>query len=241
MIGFGGGAPLHACRLCEKLGINELIIPPGAGVGSAIGFLKAPFSYEATRGLFQRLDEFDPNAVNDALAELKSEAEAFVSAGAKDAATTTQLTAFMRYSGQGWEIPVAFPYKSFAIGDRDEILKAFEAAYHRLFGRIIEGLAVEITNWSLVVASVLPATPAVERHANGAPVASLRTRQFFDAALRKSVDAQEIDRAAMGAGHAVEGPAVIIENETTTIVTSGFRAVGQGDGSLRLIRKGDNT
>ncbi|MEP3637410.1 MAG: hydantoinase/oxoprolinase family protein [Paracoccaceae bacterium] len=241
MIGFGGGAPLHACRLCEKLGINELIIPPGAGVGSAIGFLKAPFSYEATRGLFQRLDDFDPNAVNDALAELKSEAEAFVSAGAKDAATTTQLTAFMRYSGQGWEIPVAFPYKPFANGDRAEILKAFEAAYHRLFGRIIDGLAVEITNWSLVVASVLPATPAVERHANGASVASLRTRQFFDAALRKTVDAQEVDRAAMGAGHAVEGPAVIIESETTTIVTSGFRAVGQGDGSLRLIRKGDNT
>ena len=240
MIGFGGGAPLHACRLCEKLGIKELIIPPGAGVGSAIGFLKAPFSYEATRGLFQRLDQFDAQAVNAALIELKAEATAFVSAGAKDATTATQLTAFMRYAGQGWEIPVVLPYKTFTDADQADVFAAFEAAYRRLFGRVIDGLAIEITNWSLVVASVLPETPPVERHASGASLKPLRMRQFFDAALRKTVDAQEVERAAMTAGQVVDGPAIIIENETTTIVTSGFRAIGQGDGSLRLIRKGDS-
>ncbi|GIT85990.1 hydantoinase/oxoprolinase family protein [Roseobacter sp. OBYS 0001] len=240
MIGFGGGAPLHACRLCEKLGIKELIIPPGAGVGSAIGFLKAPFSYEATRGLFQRLDQFNAAALNTALSELEAEATAFVSTGAKDAATTTRLTAFMRYAGQGWEIPVVMPYKIFVDADQAEILTAFEAAYHTLFGRVIDGLGIEITNWSLVVASVLPDTPTVDRHDTGTAVTPLRMRQFFDAALRKTVEAQEVGRAAITAGQAVEGPAIIIESETTTIVTSGYRAVGQGDGSLRLIRKGDS-
>jgi N-methylhydantoinase A len=239
MIGFGGGAPLHACRLCEKLGIKELIIPPGAGVGSAIGFLKAPFSYEATRGLFQRLEAFDAVSVNSALAELEHEAMAFVRAGAKDAKITTRLTAFMRYSGQGSEIPVSLPHKIFADADQAEILYAFETAYRTLFGRVIDELSIEITNWSLVVASVLPDTLAVQRHDTGAPARSLRTRQFFDAALRRTVDAQEIERTAMTAGQCVEGPAIIIENETTTIVTSGYRAIGQGDGSLRLIRKGD--
>lgn len=241
MIGFGGGAPLHACRLCEKLGIKELIIPPGAGVGSAIGFLKAPFSYEAMRGLFQRLDSFDAVSVNNALAELEQEAKAFVRAGAQDAPTTTRLTAFMRYAGQGWEIPVPLPYKTFVDADKSEILAAFEAAYRKLFGRVIVGLGIEITNWSLVVASLLPETPAVVRHATGAPVTPSRKRQFFDAALRKTVDAQEVDRKDMSAGQSVEGPAIIVESETTTIVTSGFRAVGQGDGSLRLIRKGDRS
>ena len=239
MIGFGGGAPLHACRLCEKLGIKELIIPPGAGVGSAIGFLKAPFSYEATRGLFQRLDSFDAGVVNAALVELEEEATAFVSAGAGDAETTTRLTAFMRYSGQGWEIPVVLPYRTFADADRSEILAAFESAYRTLFGRVIEGLGIEITNWSLVVASVLPETPTVQRHASGTPVTPSRTRQFFDAALRKTVESREVERSSMTSGQSVEGPAVIVENETTTIVTSAFRAVGQGDGSLRLIRKRD--
>lgn len=239
MIGFGGGAPLHACRLAEKLGIAEVIIPPGAGVGSAIGFLKAPFSYEATRGLFQRLDGFEAETVNAALAELEAEASAFVAKGAEGAETTTRLTAFMRYAGQGWEIPVALPYKRFTGDDPTAILAAFEEAYRTLFGRTIEGLGVEITNWSLVVASVLPETPAVSRHDSGTPVAAPRCRQFHDAALRRMVEAQEVDRAEMAAGVSVDGPAVIVEAETTTIVTSGFRCIGQGDGSLRLIRKGE--
>ncbi|WP_420328926.1 hydantoinase/oxoprolinase family protein [Mameliella sp.] len=239
MIGFGGGAPLHACRLCEKLGIRELIIPPGAGVGSAIGFLKAPFSYEATRGLFQRVESFDAEAVNAALKELEAEATTFVNAGAKGEATTTRLTAFMRYSGQGWEIPVPLPYKTFVDADRTQILEAFETAYRTLFGRVIDGLGVEVTNWSLVVASVLPETTPVVRHDSGTVVTPLRTRQFYDAARRQTVDAVEVDRKDMTPGRAVDGPAIIVEAETTTIVTSAYRAVGQGDGSLRLTAKGD--
>uniref|UniRef100_UPI00353233C0 hydantoinase/oxoprolinase family protein n=1 Tax=Pararhizobium sp. IMCC3301 TaxID=3067904 RepID=UPI00353233C0 len=239
MIGFGGGAPLHACRLCEKLGIKELLIPPGAGVGSAIGFLKAPFSYEATRGLFQRLDAFDAPAVNTALKELEGEAQAFVRAGASDAETHTRLTAFMRYAGQGWEIPVALPFKPFVDADSGDILAAFEAAYETLFGRTIDGLSIEITNWSLVVASVLPEVVRAIRHSSGTSAPAERVRQFYDAALRKTVDAHEVLRSALSSGRSVQGPAVIVEDETTTIVTSAFFAVGQGDGSLLLRRKDD--
>ena len=118
MIAFGGGAPLHACRLCEKLGIDRLIVPPGAGVGSAIGFLRAPFSYEATRGLFQRLDAFDAGAVNAALSQMREEAAGFVARGAGDRATEVRLTAFMRYSGQGWEIAVPLAWREFSGGGR---------------------------------------------------------------------------------------------------------------------------
>lgn len=237
MIGFGGGAPLHACRLCEKLGIRELLIPPGAGVGSAIGFLKAPFSYEATRGLFQRLSDFDVSAVNAMLAELEEEATAFVSAGTAEARTRTQLTAFMRYSGQGWEIPVPLEYKTFAACDAEAILVAFEDAYRTLFGRTIDGLACEITNWSLIVATVLPDVPAAARFDLGKGAEPLRTRRFFDAARREMVTAQEVARNTLTPGVGIDGPAVIVESETTTIVTSAYRVTGQGDGSLRLTRK----
>ncbi|MEM8702167.1 MAG: hydantoinase/oxoprolinase family protein, partial [Pseudomonadota bacterium] len=122
MIAFGGGAPLHACRLCEKLGIQALLIPPGAGVGSAIGFLRAPFSYEATRGLFQTLAEFDAGAVNAALQAMEIEAKEFVEQGLRKGRTTTSLTAFMRYAGQGWEIPVHLPYRAFSGSDVPAIL-----------------------------------------------------------------------------------------------------------------------
>ncbi|MGX9356750.1 hydantoinase/oxoprolinase family protein [Roseobacteraceae bacterium S113] len=237
MVGFGGGAPLHACRLCEKLGINALLIPPGAGVGSAIGFLKAPFSYEASRGMFQRLATFDAAAVNELLAELEREARAFVEAGAKDQPTQTKLTAFMRYSGQGWEIPVSLPYKVFADGDGVLILDAFEDAYRGLFGRTIEGLACEITNWSLVVSTVLDEVIPAAGYRSGGAADVLRDREFFDAALRKSVKAREVAREALTPGTAVDGPAIVVERETTTIVTSAYRVVGQGDGSLLLLRK----
>ncbi len=240
MIAFGGGAPLHACRLCEKLNVGALIIPPGAGVGSAIGFLKAPFSYEATRGLFQRLSDFDAVAVNEALEALENEASHFVNEGAGGAETQTRLTAYMRYSGQGWEIPVILPYRLFTHQDKRAIQTEFEKAYQTLFGRTIDGLPIEITNWSLIVASTLPEVSAAERHMTGAGGPDTRCRSFYDAALRETVEAKEVDRAALLPGMKLDGPAVIVEPETSTIVTSAYSAVGQGDGSVLLRRKGDN-
>jgi N-methylhydantoinase A len=237
MVAFGGGAPLHACRLCEKLGISALLVPPGAGVGSAIGFLKAPFSYEATRGLFQRLSEFDADAVNNVLSSLESEAKAFIEAGAKGVRTEPKLTAFMRYSGQGWEIPVPLPYRPFTAADKALIETAFEKAYRTLFGRIIDGLPVEITNWSLMLATPLPEPEHVTRAHGNSAVAETATRSLFDIGRRETVKAREVTRSAMTAGMMVDGPAVITENETSTIVTAAFRAVGQPDGSLLLLRK----
>ncbi len=237
MVAFGGGAPLHACRLCEKLAIDALLIPPGAGVGSAIGFLRAPFSYEATRGLFQPLDGFDADLVNTTLAAMEAEARAFVDTGAAGEETVTKLTAFMRYRGQGWEIPVPLTQDRFAPGDEPALIAAFEEAYRALFGRIIEGLMPEITNWSLIVASRPPEPAPVKRVTDGTPARATRPRRFFDAALRRDVEAQEIARAEMTPGSVVEGPAIITEDETSTIVTSRFRAIGQPDGCLLLIRK----
>ncbi len=238
MIAFGGGAPLHACRLCEKLGIDELIIPPGAGVGSAIGFLQAPFSFEASRGLFQRLDAFDPATVNAALRDMEKEAHDFVDEGAMGKSRTTRLTVMMRYAGQGWEIPVVLPHRLYTADDVPMIAAAFEDAYRTLFGRIIEGLVAEVTNWLLTVSTELPPVERAERREAGVPAAPVRTRTFYDAALRSAVEAPEVERAALVAGAMVEGPAIIVETNTSTIVTSAFSAIGQGDGSLRLTRKG---
>lgn len=237
MVAFGGGAPLHACRLCEKLGLDALLIPPGAGVGSAIGFLRAPFSFEATRGLFQPLDAFDADLVNATLEAMETEARAFVDAGVSGSDTVTRLSAFMRYRGQGWEIPVPLAQARFRPDDVPALVAAFEDAYRSLFGRIIDGLIPEITNWSLTVASRAPDPAPVVRLTGGPRAQPRRTRRFFDAALRRAVDASEVARAAIAPGMVVEGPAIIVEDETSTIVTSAFRAIGQADGCLLLLRK----
>ena len=237
MIAFGGGAPLHACRECEKLGINAIIIPPGAGVGSAIGFLRAPFSFEATRGLFQRLIDFDAAAVNLALAVMKQEAETFVRLGARGAKVTSRLIAFMRYSGQGWEIPVELKLRTYTDADSTMFLAEFETAYRQLFGRVIDGLEVEITNWSLTVAAAQKKASSIKRYLEGHKFRSAEKRDFFDAALRKKVSAALVNRTSMQPNAQLDGPAMIIEDETATIVTSGFTAIGQDDGSLLLLRK----
>ncbi|MEM7206935.1 MAG: hydantoinase/oxoprolinase family protein [Pseudomonadota bacterium] len=237
MIAFGGGAPLHACRLCEKLGIRALIIPPGAGVGSAIGFLKAPFSYEASQGLFQRLNSLNVDFVNETLERLEGEAAGFVAKGIGNIETTTAVTAHMRYAGQGSEIAVVLP-QSRVSNDGEAPLKAlFESCYQELFGRVIEGLAIEVTNWSVTVASVLAEVEKTERYFDGQSAEGSASRPIYDAGKRDWVDAREIERKKLMPGIHLDGPAVVTEAETTTIVTSAFTVTGQGDGSLLLQRK----
>ncbi|MEM9472189.1 MAG: hydantoinase/oxoprolinase family protein [Pseudomonadota bacterium] len=242
LIAFGGGAPLHACRQAEKLGMRDIIIPPGAGVGSAIGFLRAPFSYEETRGAFFRLSSFDAERINQLLREMQETAAAFVRHGVGSARTETRIVAFMRYRGQGWEIPVPIPDQQFAAGDVTVFTSEFETVYRRLFGRTIDDLDIEIANWSVVVTTPLPEVARLntQKPARAAKVA--RTRAFLDAQMRDFVDGAEVMRADLLPGDFVEGPALIVEDETCTIVTSAFTAVVQADGALWLsARQGKET
>ncbi len=236
MIAFGGAAPLHASRLCEKLDIDRLLIPPGAGVGSAIGFLRAPFGFEAVRGAFLRLSEFDAAWTNRLIAELSEEAERFARAGAPDAVLQREIKAYMRYQGQGWEIVVMLPNREFGDDDAGEIRRLFEAEYSRLFGRALDSLDIEIMNWSVQVRSELQQSARVEP-VEAAALASDETRRIFDAREQRFVDAAIYQRADLQAGDRVEGPAVIIETETSTVVTSRYRATRQADGCLLLTRK----
>ncbi|MCH8810065.1 MAG: hydantoinase/oxoprolinase family protein, partial [Proteobacteria bacterium] len=103
MIAFGGAAPLHAGRLCQKLGVGRFLVPPGAGVGSAIGFLRAPFSFEATRSAYMRLTDFSPAAARRVLEELSAEAAEFVRSCDAGVGIGYEVRAYMRYVGQGWE------------------------------------------------------------------------------------------------------------------------------------------
>ena len=104
MIAFGGAAPLHASRLCEKLGIHDLIIPPGAGVGSAIGFLRAPVAFESVKSAYIKISSFDSSKVNNVIDELVKEASKHVYEAAPDTPVSMDLTAYIRYVGQGWKI-----------------------------------------------------------------------------------------------------------------------------------------
>ena len=117
LIAFGGGGPVHACRVAEKVGIRYVLVPSGAGVGSAIGFLRAPVGYEVVRRLYQRFSTFDVAAVNTLLADMEAEAASVVAQGSFGAPIAQSRVAYMRYVGQGHEIPVPLPPRP--LGDDD--------------------------------------------------------------------------------------------------------------------------
>ena len=237
LIAFGGAAPLHAARLCEKLGIGQMLVPPGAGVGSAIGFLRAPFAYESVRSAYVRLSAFNAERVNAVLVELQNEAVSFVLAGVSDVTPLVECQAHMRYVGQGWEIPVEIEIKSYDASGGTELHSQFVAAYTSLFGREIDGLDVEIVSWSLKASSPKPAVGSLELVAAGTPSCVAGKRRIFDAAAGAFVDSCIVERERMRTGDRIEGPAAIVEAETTTIVTSTFEAIMQEDGCLLLKSK----
>jgi N-methylhydantoinase A len=240
LVAFGGAAPLHAARICEKLGIDDCLVPEGAGVGSAIGFLKAPFGYEAVASRVVPLSEFDAGAVNGLLDELRTTAEGFVRQGS-DGEITTEITAFMRYAGQGWEIPVTLPNRRFTAADGPLLQDLFRKAYAGFFGRAIDGLdglEILVITWSVKSQDRRPAPPPQSLRRDGEAAAAHGTRHVFDPVAGAVVDYAVHDRTGLHGGARIVGPALIIERETTTVVTSTFDAVIQDDGSILLTRKG---
>ncbi|MBM1690303.1 hydantoinase/oxoprolinase family protein [Sulfitobacter geojensis] len=238
MIAFGGAAPLHAGRLCEKLGVDRLLVPPGAGVGSAIGFLRAPFSFEANRSVYMRLSDFDAAKIKALLGELQNEATGFVRNCAPDATILSEFKAYMRYAGQGWEIPIVLTAEQAANPDAATFERLFADDYAKLFGRTVDGLDIEITVWSAnattppeQVAKVALATP------QGAAAITSR-RPMFDPALAEFQDSAVILRDEMGEGAEVSGPAIITEDETTIILPTSRKAIRQPDGCIDVTVKG---
>jgi N-methylhydantoinase A len=237
MIAFGGAAPLHAGRLCEKLGVARLLVPTGAGVGSAIGFLRAPFSFEATRSVYMKLSDFDAGQVRDLLDALAQEATGFVRGCDAKAPISAEYKVYMRYSGQGWEIPVSLTPDQAASPDAATFQALFEADYTNLFGRIVTGMDIEITVWAVnattaqAKADPLPATPA------GGPATARSTRALFDPALAQMIDSQVVDRATLSPGDHVAGPALITEDETTIVIPASRIATARPDGTIDITEK----
>lgn len=241
MIAFGGAAPLHAGRLCEKLGIDCVLVPPGAGVGSAIGFLRAPFSFEANRSVYMKLSDFDRSRIRALLSELKQEATEFVRSCDAESPILSEFKVYMRYTGQGWEIPIVLTEAEAMEPDAARFQMQFEEDYAKLFGRPVTGMDVEITVWS-----VNATTPPehVERTAlpgGGNEVEDNAARDLFDPAVGALVTAADVLRDRMTPGARLGGPAAITEAETTIIVPSSRVAVGQSDGCVAVMRKEDQS
>jgi N-methylhydantoinase A len=238
LVAFGGAAPLHAARLAEKLGLDRVLVPSNAGVGSAVGFLRAPISYEIVRSQLQRLESFDAEGANKLLAAMYEEAERIVRRGAPEATLAETRSALMRYRGQGHEIAVPLAAKRYRAEDAGDIRAAFEEAYRRLYSRIIPGVEVEVLSWVVLVSTPAPVaevTPPAAPPAYRATPA--RRRPVVDPESAEFVEVAIYERAALSPGATLEGPAVIIEDETSTVISRNFDARIDPFGYIELVRR----
>tara|TARA_X000000368_G_scaffold79220_1_gene59281 strand:+ start:43 stop:2151 length:2109 start_codon:yes stop_codon:yes gene_type:complete len=241
MIAFGGGAPLHASRLCDKLEIERLLIPPGAGVGSAIGFLRTPFSYEALKSFYVSIENFDHKSVNQLLENLTSEATEFVMEASNENIHPEELLvercAFMRYAGQGWEITVPLENEIFDYLGIELLNNKFEKTYEEHFGRAIDGLQIEVVGWSVKVTSPRPETEKTTTVDSENIVTTDLKRVIYDPAKDSKVEASVFQRENLNPGDCVMGPAIIVESQTTTWVSSEKKSSTQHDDCLLITKK----
>lgn len=237
MIAFGGAAPLHAGRLCEKLGVERLLVPPGAGVGSAIGFLRAPFSFEANRSVYMKLSDFDAEKIKSLLSDLKAEATGFVRTCDAVSPIFSEFKVYMRYTGQGWEIPIDLTEDQAMNPDVRTFEARFEEDYTKLFGRPVSGMDIEITVWSVNATTPSENVARIAETDGTAPVGLDSSRRLFDAATNSFVDAHVINRKAMDVGQRAQGPAALTEDETTIIVPASRDAIRQPDGCIDVVMK----
>ena len=212
LIAFGGAAPIHAARIAEKLGLKTVLVPPAAGVGSAMGFLAAPVAFEVVRSRYMRLSAFAPAVAAQVMAEMRAEAQTVVGKVARGALEETRR-AYMRYIGQGFEIAVEVAEPCSA----EALQEAFDAAYQALYGRLIPGLEVEVLSWTLTLR---------------APPPELALASASAPPQRRLVDERRVQREALAPGTRVLGPSVIVEDQTVTVVPCGATAQVDAIGNI---------
>jgi N-methylhydantoinase A len=236
IIAFGGAAPLHAARLAEKLGIDRIIVPTNAGVGSAIGFLRAPIAYEVVRSRYMTLRDFDADAANALLDAMRAEALGVVREGAGDRPLNERRIAFMRYKGQGHEIVAPVPNRALTADDAATFKEIYDREYEALYGRVIPDADIEILTWAITVStgSVLPeALGAAEP--SDAPCAAAR-RRVFDPSANAWSEIPLYRREDLAPGMRLAGPAIIAEDETSTFVSARFSATLNAAGYIVMER-----
>ena len=236
MIAFGGAAPLHAVRMAQKLGMDRVLVPVGAGVGSAHGFLAAPIGYEVVRTRLVSLNAFDGPLVNSLYNSMRVEAEAVVRMGAPDAPLQEVRTGFMRYRGQGHEVAVTLPAGPYGADSEAVFRLAFEATYRALYGRTIPKLEIEVLTWTLSLAEAKPLPVRIPDPPAAAAPKPSGMRRIMDPGVRQLIDASIYDRASLAPGARIIGPAVIVEAETSTLVPEGFRAGPNAAGHILIER-----
>lgn len=237
MIAFGGNGPLHATRVARRAQVERILIPRDPSVGSAVGFLFAPVSFEIVRSRYGTLETLDLAGLSLFFDEMLTEARSVARAGAPKGKLTERRIAFMRYQGQGHEIEITLPEHALEATDLPELKRAFEDEYSRQFSRAVPGMAIEITNWAVVVSSERRALQSMPKSTSRQRASPMGYRNILCDVTGNWREAELYARKDLCSGDYLTGPALIVEPQTTTFVSADFSARVDGAGNIWLDRE----
>ena len=235
LVAFGGAGPLHASRLARALSIPRVIVPHGAGVGSAIGLLRADPRIDVLQTRVLTLDESAAPAIAAIYAELEEQARADLSRLGMAGAPRWSRFAYMRYAGQGYEVRADLPDGDISGDYAARAMAMFHDAYERQYRYRDPDAAIEAVDWYLVASLPVRRDGAANRFtgdAEGARPPARRNAYFPETG--GYIEVAVIDRAAMAVEETVPGPALIEEADSTTVVLPGDRASVSPRGHLIL-------
>ena len=222
MIAFGGSGPAHAIRVARKLRIPKVIFPVGAGVMSAIGLLITPISYATLRSRRIRLDELDAAGLESGFASIEKQArELLIEAGVPGEEIESERRLDMRFQGQGHEVEVQLPDNP----DVADLADLFRQTYAQVFAATPLDAMVEIVNWKIEASGPRPDFADRYHPFSGARGGEevIRTVQVYHNDKGGFGPCPVIDRYALAEGRCIDGPALIQEDEATTVLGPGDR------------------
>jgi N-methylhydantoinase A len=235
MVGFGGAGPLHAARLARTLKIPRVLVPPCAGVASALGFLLAPLAYDIVRTYKTPLDRLDLVRLDGLIGEMETEAAAVVAEAGTRRATATRRFAELNFVGQGYPVMIALPQAEDGSVSKEALRTGFLDAYRARYGHCSDTFPVELASLRVTVsvdADTLPPLMTVPEDAGKDPLKG--SRDAYDETAGRLIPHKVYDRYLMPTGYAFDGPALVEERETTTVVPAAARVVVQADGALMI-------
>ncbi len=219
MLAFGGAGPVHAFQTARLLNSPQLIIPVGAGVVSALGFLVSPIASEQIRSYVSSISQIDWQEINYQIAEMeKAGFDFLVGAGVERSEGTISRMVDMRYSGQGHEISVIIPNGMLSENSIEIIEQNFINEYEFRYGRSIEDIEIEAVTWRVVVSGKSPNIIPNQVVMNEEKSALKGIRSVFLMGDKTYSEVPVYSRYDLKPNETFEGPAVIEEMESTVII-----------------------
>ncbi len=239
LVAFGGAGPLHANRLAQEIEAPVTVIPISPGATSAIGLLVTDLTHDYATSFIQRTDQADLDAIENAFRLLEEQGKnALEREGVKPQQNLLRRQLEMRYVGQSFELVIPLPESGQRMFEVDEVVKRFHEDHQATYGTSTTDAPVEIVNLRVTAIGRIakPKLREIGRAGGAVSLAQKATRPVFFPEETGMIECPIYDRYALGADMVVEGPAVVEEVDSTTVIHPGYEALVDRFGNL-LLRK----